>query len=148
MEIKLDSGREVRFNLEENRHLDYGYAVTSHSSQGATADRVLIHVDSEQAHEQAHQQPPGLCRRFPRPLRCADLHQRRRQAREGAQPRGIARGSGSGRRKEFRGWQRRTAQASNPPRTTARQWRWSNELAFFAGPLPAGWTRVYLRYRV
>jgi conjugative relaxase-like TrwC/TraI family protein len=49
--IKLDSGREVRFNLEENRHLDYGYAVTSHSSQGATADRVLIHIDSEAAHE-------------------------------------------------------------------------------------------------
>jgi ATP-dependent exoDNAse (exonuclease V) alpha subunit len=28
-------------------HLDYGYAVTSHSSQGQTADRVLIHVDTE-----------------------------------------------------------------------------------------------------
>lgn len=51
VEIKLDSGREVRFNLEENRHSDYGYAVTSHSSQGATADRVLIHIDSEAAHE-------------------------------------------------------------------------------------------------
>lgn len=49
--VKLDSGREVRFNVEENRHLDYGYAVTSHSSQGATADRVLIHIDSEAAHE-------------------------------------------------------------------------------------------------
>ncbi|HZV06188.1 MAG TPA: AAA family ATPase [Gemmataceae bacterium] len=52
VEIKLDSGREVRFNLEENRHLDYGYAVTSHSSQGATADRVLLHVESEQVGEQ------------------------------------------------------------------------------------------------
>jgi conjugative relaxase-like TrwC/TraI family protein len=52
VEIKLDSGRQVHFHLEENRHLDYGYAVTSHSSQGATADRVLIHVDSEQAGEQ------------------------------------------------------------------------------------------------
>ncbi|PYT66714.1 MAG: hypothetical protein DMG39_25810 [Acidobacteria bacterium] len=28
-----------------------GYAVTSHSSQGQTADRVLIHVDSERAGE-------------------------------------------------------------------------------------------------
>jgi hypothetical protein len=28
------------------------YVVTSHSSQGATADRVLVHVDTEQAHEQ------------------------------------------------------------------------------------------------
>ena len=31
---------------------DYGYAVTSHSSQGQTADRVLIHVDSAQAHSE------------------------------------------------------------------------------------------------
>jgi ATP-dependent exoDNAse (exonuclease V) alpha subunit len=50
--IKLDSGREVRLSLDEHPHLDYGYAVTSHSSQGATADRVLINVDSEQAGEQ------------------------------------------------------------------------------------------------
>jgi len=28
------------------------YAVTSHSSQGATADRVLVHVDTDQAHDQ------------------------------------------------------------------------------------------------
>lgn len=51
-EIKLDSGREVRLSMGEHPHLDYGYAVTSHSSQGATADRVLINVDSEQAGEQ------------------------------------------------------------------------------------------------
>jgi len=31
--------------------LDYGYAMTSHSSQGQTADRVLIHVDNEQTGE-------------------------------------------------------------------------------------------------
>jgi ATP-dependent exoDNAse (exonuclease V) alpha subunit len=30
---------------------DYGYAVTSHSSQGQTADRVLVQVDTEQAGE-------------------------------------------------------------------------------------------------
>jgi hypothetical protein len=29
-----------------------GGARTSHSSQGATADRVLVHVDTEQAHDQ------------------------------------------------------------------------------------------------
>jgi hypothetical protein len=33
----------------EHPHLDYGYAVTSHSSQGQTADRVLIHVDTEKS---------------------------------------------------------------------------------------------------
>lgn len=50
VKIQLDSGRSVEFNLRTHPHLDYGYAVTSHSSQGQTADRVLIHVDSEQAH--------------------------------------------------------------------------------------------------
>ena len=47
--LRLDSGRAVEFNIRQNPHLDYGYAVTSHSSQGQTADRVLIHVDTEQA---------------------------------------------------------------------------------------------------
>ncbi len=49
--IRLDSGRATAFNIRENQHLDYGYAVTSHSSQGQTADRVLIHVDTEQGGE-------------------------------------------------------------------------------------------------
>ncbi|HEY2544991.1 MAG TPA: MobF family relaxase, partial [Candidatus Acidoferrum sp.] len=40
LQIRLDSGRSVAFNIKENSHLDYGYAVTSHSSQGQTADRV------------------------------------------------------------------------------------------------------------
>ena len=51
LQIHLDSGRDVRFNIEEHPHLDYGYAVTSHSSQGLTADRVLAHIDTEAAHE-------------------------------------------------------------------------------------------------
>ena len=46
----MDSGCKVEFNVRQHPHLDYGYAVTSHSSQGQTADRVLIHVDSSQAH--------------------------------------------------------------------------------------------------
>ncbi len=51
LQVRLDSGRTVAFNIKENPHLDYGYAVTSHSSQGQTADRVLVHVDTEQAGE-------------------------------------------------------------------------------------------------
>jgi hypothetical protein len=50
LKLRMDSGREVEFNVRQMPHLDYGYAVTSHSSQGQTADRVLIHVDSEQTH--------------------------------------------------------------------------------------------------
>ena len=49
LRIRMDSGQEVRFNVREQPHLDYGYAVTSHSSQGQTADRVLIHVDTEKS---------------------------------------------------------------------------------------------------
>ena len=51
LRIRLDSGRAIAFNIRENPHLDYGYAVTSHSSQGQTADRVLIHVDTKQGGE-------------------------------------------------------------------------------------------------
>jgi ATP-dependent exoDNAse (exonuclease V) alpha subunit len=49
VQLRLDSGRKVAFNIRENPHLDYGYAVTSHSSQGQTADRVLIHVDTDRS---------------------------------------------------------------------------------------------------
>jgi conjugative relaxase-like TrwC/TraI family protein len=52
LQIRMDSGRDAQFNIRKHPHLDYGYAVTSHSSQGVTADRVLVHVDTEQAHEQ------------------------------------------------------------------------------------------------
>jgi ATP-dependent exoDNAse (exonuclease V) alpha subunit len=45
----MDSGREVRFNIREHPHLDHGYAVTSHSSQGQTAQWVLIHVDTDKS---------------------------------------------------------------------------------------------------
>ena len=50
LKLRMDSGREVAFNARQHPHLDYGYSVTSHSSQGQTADRVLVHVDSSQAH--------------------------------------------------------------------------------------------------
>jgi conjugative relaxase-like TrwC/TraI family protein len=49
LRIRMDSGQQVRFNVREHPHLDYGYAVTSHSSQGQTADRVLIYVDTEKS---------------------------------------------------------------------------------------------------
>ena len=51
MAIRTDSGRHVAFNIEDHPHLDYGYAVTSHSSQGQTADRVLVHVDTEKGEQ-------------------------------------------------------------------------------------------------
>ena len=43
---RLADGRAVTFLNAENAHFDHGYAVTSHSSQGLTADRVLVNVDT------------------------------------------------------------------------------------------------------
>ena len=51
VEIRLDSGRDVHFNIRDHAHLDHGYAVTSHSSQGQTAARVLVHVDTEKSEQ-------------------------------------------------------------------------------------------------
>jgi hypothetical protein len=45
LQLRLDSGRSVSFNAKENPHLD------CYSSQGQTADCVLIHVDTERARE-------------------------------------------------------------------------------------------------
>ena len=47
MALKMDDGRSVEIDPAKHPHLDHGYAVTSHSSQGQTADRVLINVDTE-----------------------------------------------------------------------------------------------------
>lgn len=44
--MRMDNGKAVAFDVNEMRHLDHGYAVTSHSSQGLTADRVLVNIDS------------------------------------------------------------------------------------------------------
>ena len=43
---RLESGREVNFDPVEHRHFDHGYAVTSHSAQGLTAERVLVNADT------------------------------------------------------------------------------------------------------
>ena len=43
---RLDNNRQIEFNASEHRHFDHGYAVTSHSSQGLTAERVLVHADT------------------------------------------------------------------------------------------------------
>ncbi|HTW31121.1 MAG TPA: AAA family ATPase, partial [Candidatus Sulfotelmatobacter sp.] len=43
---RLDDNRHIEFNPAEHRHFDHGYAVTSHSAQGLTSERVLIHADT------------------------------------------------------------------------------------------------------
>lgn len=46
LSVRLDSGKAVSFDANEMRHFDHGYAVTSHSSQGLTAERVMVNIDS------------------------------------------------------------------------------------------------------
>jgi len=43
---RLNNNRNIEFNARDHRHFDHGYAVTSHSAQGLTAERVLIHADT------------------------------------------------------------------------------------------------------
>jgi conjugative relaxase-like TrwC/TraI family protein len=46
--VRMDGDKEktVMFDPAEMRHFDHGYAVTSHSSQGLTSDRVLVNMDT------------------------------------------------------------------------------------------------------
>jgi len=44
--VKMDDGRTVNFDPARMRHFDHGYAVTSHSSQGLTEDRVVVNMDT------------------------------------------------------------------------------------------------------
>jgi len=46
LSVRLDNNRQIDFSPNEHRHLDHGYAVTSHSSQGLTAERVLVNADT------------------------------------------------------------------------------------------------------
>ncbi len=41
------SGHTLTFDPQKFRQFDHGYAVTSHSSQGITAARVLVHIDTD-----------------------------------------------------------------------------------------------------
>ncbi len=45
-DLRLDGGRDLQIDPQRHPHLDHGYAVTSYSGQGQTADRVLIHADT------------------------------------------------------------------------------------------------------
>ena len=46
--VRMDGDKEkaVTFDPAEMRHFDHGYAVTSHSSQGLTSERVLVNMDT------------------------------------------------------------------------------------------------------
>jgi hypothetical protein len=47
--VRMDGAKDriVRFDVDQMRHFDHGYAITSHSSQGLTSERVLVNMDTE-----------------------------------------------------------------------------------------------------
>jgi len=49
IEIVFDNGRRLRLPLDQARHIDLGYATTSHALQGATVDREIAHIDSRRS---------------------------------------------------------------------------------------------------
>jgi conjugative relaxase-like TrwC/TraI family protein len=52
--VQLDrSGRNLSWNLAHMPHVDYAYAMTSHSAQGLTVDRVLIQIDATDSRTRA-----------------------------------------------------------------------------------------------
>jgi conjugative relaxase-like TrwC/TraI family protein len=52
--VQLDrSGRKPTWNLADMPHIDYAYAMTSHSAQGLTVDRVLVQIDATDSRTRA-----------------------------------------------------------------------------------------------
>ena len=49
--MQLDNGQEISAALDRLRHIDHGYASTSHSAQGATVDRVIVDIDTQLSRE-------------------------------------------------------------------------------------------------
>jgi conjugative relaxase-like TrwC/TraI family protein len=49
--VEFDKGRKVEMPLSDARKVDLGYASTSHASQGATVDRVIVNIDSQRSPE-------------------------------------------------------------------------------------------------
>ncbi len=47
LRLRSESGRTIDFNLREHPHLDYGYAMTSYTSQGQTVNRVIVLVPAK-----------------------------------------------------------------------------------------------------
>lgn len=51
MTLTTENGKSVKLDLNDAHALDYGYAVTSHSSQGKTIDNVLIHAETTESRQ-------------------------------------------------------------------------------------------------
>ena len=90
MRLKLDNGRSMDYEPQRHPHLDHGYAVTSHSSQGQTAERVLIHVDTELAVKDLLNRRMAYVLGFAWSVGRADFYKQPREAAAGSWSRCLA----------------------------------------------------------
>ena len=44
--LRMNDRREISASCLQLRHIDYGYASTSHAAQDATVDRVIVNIDT------------------------------------------------------------------------------------------------------
>ena len=74
--VRMDGAKDgiVRFDVDKMRHFDHGYAVTSHSSQGLTSERVSGE-HGYRGSSGAYQQPIRVCLCLAGLIRRADLYQ-------------------------------------------------------------------------
>jgi ATP-dependent exoDNAse (exonuclease V) alpha subunit len=75
--VKMDDGRTVKFDPARMRHFDHGYAVTSHSSQVLTENRVLVNMDNLYCHCSCTWWQKSLCDCVPSQL-CFSISQQMR----------------------------------------------------------------------
>jgi hypothetical protein len=47
LHVRRSNGQDIQLPLTRPLTIDYGYAATAHSSQGATVDRVLVDIDTK-----------------------------------------------------------------------------------------------------
>jgi ATP-dependent exoDNAse (exonuclease V) alpha subunit len=47
LNVRRSSGADISLRLSRPLTIDYGYAATAHSSQGATVDRVIVDIDTK-----------------------------------------------------------------------------------------------------
>ena len=80
MDVRFDSGRIASFEPRERPHLDFGYAVTSHSGQGRRPSRARPHRDRTRQRT-TRESTARVCGGVARTLRRADLHRRQDEAR-------------------------------------------------------------------
>lgn len=46
LNIKLDSGKDIKFNIRQYSYIDSGFAVTDYKAQGQTSEKVIYHADT------------------------------------------------------------------------------------------------------